>query len=329
MAPHIPVLLQQTLQLLAIQPGDTVVDATAGAGGHLRRIIEAVGPTGRVIALDRDERAHQPDAAAGVVAQAADRAELVRASFAEMEEVLQARGIEKIDAVLADLGVSSMQLDEGTRGFSFRFDAPLDMRMDTRKPHTAFDLLQILDEEELANVIYEYGEERLSRRISRSIKRALLEGSLSNSTASLADLVQRTVGKSGRIHPATQTFQALRIAVNQEFEQLDQLLALLPRVLIVGGRAGIISFHSLEDRRVKQAFRDDNWLAVTKHPVVADEEECAVNPRSRSAKLRVARRADALMLEQSRKKNKYAHLKDNRNAADHEEDDESDTQDGM
>jgi 16S rRNA (cytosine1402-N4)-methyltransferase len=295
---HIPVLAEPTLELLNLQPGAVAVDVTAGAGGHLRRIAEAVGPEGRVIALDRDPRAHEDSAAGGVAKELSDRVVLVEAPFSELEAVLADQGVAKVDALLADLGVSSMQLDEDVRGFSFMRDGPLDMRMGPDAEESAWELIAALSEEELANVIYEYGEERKSRRIARAIKRAW---PLPDSTSALADVVARAMGgRRGRIHPATRTFQALRIAVNRELGELDALLDQLPRVLAPGGRGAVISFHSLEDRRVKRRFLDGGsakldgtpplWKVLTKRPVQADDDEKARNPRARSAKLRAVER---------------------------------------
>lgn len=298
---HVPVLARETLELLAPASGATVVDVTAGGGGHLSLLAEAVGPSGRVIGLDRDPRAHEASAAGGVASRYADRVTLVRAAFSELEHVLAERSIDGVDGLLADIGVSSMQLDESGRGFSFREDGPLDMRMDPDHGESAWELLARLDENEIADVLYQYGEEHRSRRVARAIKRAW---PLPDSTLALADVVARALGgKRGRLHPATKSFQALRIAVNHELDELDALLDALPRVLAPGGRAAIISFHSLEDRRVKRAFQ--TWSRaqpdgsppplrlLTKRPVVASDEEIARNPRARSAKLRVAERVSS------------------------------------
>ena len=304
-APHIPVMLQEVLETLDVKVGMTVVDVTAGAGGHLRALCEAVGPTGRVIALDRDARAHQDDAAGGVVKSFADRAELVRAPFSELATTLAARNIDGVDALLADLGVSSMQLDETVRGFSFQRSGPLDMRMDTERLQSAWDFLATHDENEIADVLFHYGDERKSRRIAHAIKRAW---PIEDSTLALAEIVSRSLGgRRGRIHPATRTFQALRIAVNRELDELDALLNMIPSVLALpgegddgrGGRCAIISFHSLEDRRVKRRFQsigrrseagDPTCHLLTKRPLVATDVENRGNPRARSAKLRVLER---------------------------------------
>jgi 16S rRNA (cytosine1402-N4)-methyltransferase len=278
---HVPIMVREVNELLAIESGDVVVDCTAGGGGHLASFLDRVGASGRVIALDRDLRAHQSDAAGGVVANSGGRATLVHASFAHVRDVL---ADEQCDKLFADLGVSSMQLDDGARGFSFREDAPLDMRMDTSQGETARELIERLDEEELADVIYELGDERMSRRIARAIKRAQ-----PTTTSALAETVARAAGgRRGRIHPATRTFQALRLAVNAELDELDALLGALRHVVKPGGRAAILSFHSLEDGRVKRCFRGEGFDPLTKRPLTPGDDEIERNPRARSAKLRAA-----------------------------------------
>jgi len=280
---HVPVMPEACLRELAVQPGQIVCDCTAGGGGHLERFAIAVGDGGRVIALDRDDRAFRDDAAGGV-AKRFPQVTLLRHPFSELPLALATQGLTKVDAVFADLGVSSFQLDEGERGFSFQQDAPLDMRMDRSRGETAAELIARLEDDELADVIYLYGEERQSRRIARSLKRHAPQ-----TTAQLKDAVVAATGPArGRIHPATKTFQALRIAVNGELDELKALLAALPEVLKQGGRAGFLTFHSLEDRLVKHAFKAAGFHPTTKKPVVADEAETDENPRSRSAKLRVA-----------------------------------------
>jgi 16S rRNA (cytosine1402-N4)-methyltransferase len=280
---HVPVMPREVIRELGVSPGDVVVDCTAGGGGHLALFANAVGSAGRVIGMDRDDRAFADDAAGGVAARV-EHVTLVRRPFSEIKQALGDCHVERADVVFADLGVSSFQLDEGERGFSFRIDAPLDMRMDRSRGETAAELIARVDEEDLANIIYTFGEERLSRRIARNLKR-----SLPVSTDGLKDAVIRATGPArGRIHPATKTFQALRIAVNAELDELKTLLATLPEVLKVGGRVGFLTFHSLEDRLVKVAFKAPGYLPTTKKPVVADDDEVEQNPRSRSAKLRVA-----------------------------------------
>lgn len=286
---HVPVMRAEVLALVDARPGQIVVDCTAGAGGHLEGFAEGVGAHGRVVALDRDPRAHQEDAAGGVARRFADRITLVQAPFSAVRVVLDEIGVERVDALFADLGVSSLQLDEAERGFSFRTDAPLDMRMDTTTGETAAELIRRLDERELADVIYLYGEEHKSRRIARVVKREQ-----PTTTAGLAEAVIRAVGdprmarRGGGIHPATRTFQALRIATNRELEELDALLDALPAVVRPGGRAVVLSFHSLEDRKVKHRFKSEGYTALTKRPEVPSDDEVAANPRARSAKLRAA-----------------------------------------
>jgi 16S rRNA (cytosine1402-N4)-methyltransferase len=281
------------LAVLDPQPGEVFVDATCGAGGHSLLLAERLGLRGRVIALDRDPAMLElagPRLAGLPVT-------LVRAGFEELPDVLTNLRQTEVDGMLADLGVCSDQLDDPARGLSFGRPGPLDMRLDPAEGEPASELLRRLDERTLADVIYRYGEERFSRRIARRIvedrKRAPLE-----TTEQLAELVRRCVPRPRRtgrrrpaIDPATRVFQALRIAVNGELDALDRLLAVLPRCVRPGGRAAVISFHSLEDRQVKNAFRDRRvWEALTKKPVQAGEEEVRANPRARSAKLRAARR---------------------------------------
>jgi 16S rRNA (cytosine1402-N4)-methyltransferase len=280
-------LLDEVVAWLDPRPGAILVDGTVGAGGHARPLAERVGPEGRVIGLDRDPE---------MLALASRATEglpvtLIQSSYARLMDVLDDLEIDRIDGILLDLGLSSDQLAWSHRGFSFAADGPLDMRFDPRLHVSAADLVNSLDAEELANIIYQYGEERHSRRIARRIvEERRVEPIVT--TARLAEIVRRSVpGKWGAIDPATRTFQALRIEVNDELAALDDLLAELGGCLSENGRAAIISFHSLEDRRVKHAFRDDPELTVlTRKPVTASAEELAANARSRSAKLRVAQR---------------------------------------
>jgi len=280
MAPHLPVLPEAAIEALAIVPAGTYVDATFGAGGHSRLILARLGPHGRTIAFDAD-----PGAAEFVPDD--PRFTLVHADFRNVEAALAERSIATIDGILYDLGVSSMQLDDAARGFSFRSDAPLDLRMDPTRGETAAEYLASRDEGELADVIFRYGEERNSRRIARAIK-----ARMPHTTGELAAVVAGAVHVSGRrerIHPATRTFQALRIAINDELGALRESLDGAVRVVRPGGRIAVISFHSLEDRIVKQRFRDDPHLrALTRKPIQPDDAELAANPRARSAKLRVA-----------------------------------------
>ncbi len=278
-------LAVEVLNLADLQPGQTWVDCTVGGGGHSRLIAHKLGAGGRLIGLDQDptmlERARPVLEGLPVT--------LVHANFDQLSDVLRNLGIERVDGVLADLGFASDQMDERTRGLSFREDGPLDMRLDPTGGSTAADLVNAMSEEALADVFYEFGEERKSRRVAKNIveRRAVKPFT---TTADLADIVRRCVPRSGSIDPATRVFQALRIAVNDELGVLDRLLAMLPEIVKPGGKAAIISFHSLEDRRVKQAFKLDAWKPLTKKPVLAGDEEVSRNPRARSAKLRVAER---------------------------------------
>jgi 16S rRNA (cytosine1402-N4)-methyltransferase len=283
---HQPVLSAETLRLLNPHPGEIWVDCTVGVGGHARLIAEKLGDSGRLIGIDQDptmlDLARERLSGLPVA--------LVYANFDQLGGVLSNLGIVAVDGILADLGFCSDQLVEASRGFSFRVDGPLDMRLDPTSGETAADMVAQLGEGALADLFWEYGEERFSRRIARKIVEQRKTKPLTT-TAELASLVRSCVPRSGSIDPATRVFQALRIAVNDELGALDRLLAALPRLLKPGGRAGIISFHSLEDRRVKQAFRTAHvWQPLTKKPVEAGEEEIARNPRARSAKLRVALR---------------------------------------
>ena len=281
---HVSVLPVETLRLLDPQPGQIWVDATVGGGGHSRLIAERLGPSGRLIGLDQDptmlELARTRLSGWPVT--------LIPANFDQLIEVLGQLGIETVDGVLVDLGFASDQIDQPGRGFSFREDGPLDMRLNPTAGTTAADLVNRTSEAGLADLFFEYGEERHSRRVARRIVERRTERPFVT-TSDLADIVRRSVPRSGGIDPATRVFQALRIAVNDELGALDRLLAMLPRVVKPGGKAGLISFHSLEDRRVKQAFRSgQEWKPLTKKPVEAGAEEVSRNPRSRSAKLRVA-----------------------------------------
>jgi 16S rRNA (cytosine1402-N4)-methyltransferase len=291
---HVPVLLDEVLQYLNVQPGGVIADATVGLGGHSAEIAKRLGTKGRLICFDRDPEAME-------LAKA--RMEQVRAEIGdEMPEVVfeprtfseAASVIEpgSLDGLLADFGVSSLQLDEAHRGFSFRSEGSLDMRMDTRSGETAGQVVNQEDENELADLIYEFGEERRSRRIARAIVRARPI----STTAELAGIVSAAAPsmKGDKIHPATRTFQALRIRVNDELGEIRSLLQSAPSLLKPGGRLVLISFHSLEDRQVKDAFReagrDGIYEVLTRKPVVAEEQEQMRNPRSRSAKLRAAER---------------------------------------
>ena len=291
---HVPVLAAQVLaSFTALEPllqergGGLLIDCTLGGGGHSALLLEA-HPSLRLVGLDQDPTARQ--AAAERLEPFGDRVSIVATNFADYQPQ------EPALVVMADLGVSSPQLDVAERGFSFRQDGPLDMRMNPQAGETAAELIERLEETELADLIYAYGEERLSRRIARKIKQHLAEQGPFAGTDALAYLVAGCYApkaRRGRIHPATRTFQALRIAVNDELGVLDRLLQQAPDWLEPGGLMGVISFHSLEDRRVKTAFSSDERLQrVTRKPETAGEEEQSSNPRSRSAKWRVARRRD-------------------------------------
>ena len=286
---HVPVLEEEVVTFLRLRNGGTYVDATLGLGGHTARILDEISPDGRVIGFEWDEQAAQM--AAERLKKFGGRIKIIRGSYAELVEGLRGEGVEKIDGLLLDLGVSSLHLDRGERGFSFQVDAPLDMRMDTRLRNTAADLLQKLSREELADIIYNYGEERQARRIAEYIVQ-VREKQPVETTGQLAGIVAHAIPR--KFHPktkhvATRTFQALRIAVNRELDNLVKILAAAPTVLVSGARMCVITFHSLEDRIVKQAFTGNSAMTVlTKRPVVPGEQEIADNPRARSAKLRVA-----------------------------------------
>ena len=264
------------------------MDATLGGGGHTIALLE-LEPRSRILAFDRDRVA--VDAAQLEIAPVADRVTLIHAPFSRLREELERLGVVQVDGVIADLGVSSPQLDEAERGMSFRREGPIDMRMDREAGETALELIDRLSDDELANVIYEYGDERRSRRIARSIKKALAAGEL-RTTLELRRAIVRAVGPArvGGIDPATRTFQALRVAVNEELTELERFLDALRGVMAEGGVAAILSFQSMEDRLVKRAFASRGWSRLTKKPQSPSDEECALNPRARSAKLRAARR---------------------------------------
>jgi 16S rRNA (cytosine1402-N4)-methyltransferase len=289
---HEPVMVPEVLALLAPARGGLFVDCTVGLGGHSRALLEA--GAGRVLGLDRDlsALAIARDALAGF----GDRVELVHADYRELDRVLDERGIAQVTGTLADLGVSSMQFDAEGRGFSFRRDEPLDMRMDQSRGPSVAELLRDVEEAELADVIYRFGEERASRRVARAIVGARRDAPI-DTTGRLAAIVRRAVPHQGhqRIDPATRTFQALRIWVNRELDGLDAFLAVAARRLLANARLAVITFHSLEDRIVKHTFRamekaGDGLRILTKRPLVAADEELARNPRARSAKLRVIER---------------------------------------
>jgi len=285
---HVPVLASEVLAALNPVAGATIVDGTLGGGGHARLLAEAVGRKGCVIGLDRDPVAIERTAEllSGL------SVECVHANYADLPEVLAGRNMAAVDGIVLDLGLSSDQLADVERGFSFHSSGPLDLRFDPTRGEPAWRLLERLSEEHLANILFEMGEERYSRRIARQIV-ARRRQSPVKTAQQFAELIRRTVPRSRteRIDPATRSFQALRIAVNEELKWLKVALRRLPDCLRPNGRLAVISFHSLEDRLVKESFRDDERLdVVTRRPIRATENETAVNPRARSAKLRVASR---------------------------------------
>lgn len=324
---HIPVLLAETIDGLAIRPGGSYIDGTLGGGGHTAAMLER--GAGRVLGIDQDPAALQ--AARERLGQYGERVTLARGNFRELASIADALGFREVNGVLLDIGVSSPQLDMAERGFSFGQDAPLDMRMNPDQPLTAAELVNTLPEEGLANLIFRYGEERASRRIARQIVQARSRAPIERTTE-LADLVKRAMGgrKDERIHPATRTFQALRIAVNDELGALEEALPAATERLGVGGRLAVITFHSLEDRIVKEFMRRESAVCllpprlfaeqcphlvdrgdgpraciyigsrdcdyaprlreIARKPVTAREQELHANPRSRSAKLRIAER---------------------------------------
>ncbi|MHC4561243.1 MAG: 16S rRNA (cytosine(1402)-N(4))-methyltransferase RsmH [Planctomycetota bacterium] len=296
---HVAVLRDEVAELLCPASSQILVDCTVGLGGHSRALLEKAPPDAQLIAMDVDQ-GNLRRAKEGL-SEFVGRVRFFHANFSQIALVLSEVGAASADIVLADLGVSSNQLDDPQRGLSFGQDGPLDMRLDDRLTTTAADLVNDLAEAPLADMIYQYGEERYSRRIARAVVAARKQRRIER-TAELAEIVRRAYPAPARrsrrgVAPATRTFQALRIAVNQEMENLHRLLELLPNILSVGGRAGIISFHSLEDRPVKQAFAD--WAAsgrarlVTRKPVTPSDSEVRCNSRSRSAKLRVIERIAA------------------------------------
>lgn len=311
--PHRPVLLQETLEWLRPERGGLFIDCTLGFGGHSEAILEASAGT-RVIGLDRDREALESSTKR--LSPFGERFRAVHANFRDIARIVQDAGADKVSGVLADLGISSLQLDAAERGFSFRHDAPLDMRMDASSDEeTAADLLAQLPEEEIARIIFEYGEERRSRKIARWIVERRERGEPISRTLELAELVARAVGsrKTDRIHPATRTFQALRIAVNRELEGLSRFLETAIDLLQTDGRLVVISFHSLEDRIVKQTLRRLSGRCecpprvpvcscgarraveiLTRRPVTPAEQEVHDNPRARSAKLRACRKLESL-----------------------------------
>jgi 16S rRNA (cytosine1402-N4)-methyltransferase len=310
---HVPVLVEEVRTLLQPERGGIFVDCTVGLAGHSRMLLER--GASRLIGIDRD-----PDALAiarEALGDFGDRVTLVHADYREIAGVLSAQGVDAVSGVFADLGVSSRQLDTDGRGFSFRRDEPLDMRMDRSSGETAAEMLDRVDEQELAEVIYQFGEERRSRQVAHAIVMARQQGRIA-STGRLAEIVRRGVAARGwqRIDPATRTFQALRIWVNRELDGLDSFIGSAAARLQIEGRMAVIAFHSLEDRVVKHTLRalsqpptfeeraaghvrDVSVRVLTKHPVIATDAESAVNPRARSAKLRAAVRIQSAFARES------------------------------
>ncbi len=304
---HESVLADEVIEVLGPRPGMRYVDGTIGGGGHAARILEASAPDGALIGLDRDPDAL--DAARVRLEPFGDRVTLVHARFGELQSVLSALSVPQVDGILVDLGVSSPQLDVAERGFSFTKVGPLDMRMDTTQGDTLAELLRRTPTDELRDIIRDYGEERYAGRIARAIHEAI-RADAGLSTADLARVIARAMppgaARRDRIDPATRTFQALRIAVNDELGELERFLAVFPDLLLSGGRCAVISFHSLEDRPVKERLRELEWTSrlppdlaaaagertrpicrqLTRKPVTASDAELARNPRARSAKLR-------------------------------------------
>ncbi len=302
-APHLPVLYQTIITALQPKSGGLYIDGTLGAGGHSAGILEASTPDGQLLGLDLDPQALA--IARERLAVFAERAHIVQASYTEMQSEALKLGWQAVDGILLDFGVSSMQLDTPERGFSFLHDGPLDMRFSPQASISAADLVNTLDEADLADIIYRYGEDRLSRKIAR----AIVNNRPLNTTRALADLIQKHLGRPERIHPATRTFQALRIAVNRELDSIESVLPQAMSLLKTGGQLAVISFHSLEDRLVKEYFRRESVDCIcpprqpicncghkasliehTRKPIEADDVEKQANSRARSAKLRIAKK---------------------------------------
>ncbi|MDP8237105.1 MAG: 16S rRNA (cytosine(1402)-N(4))-methyltransferase RsmH [Candidatus Erginobacter occultus] len=288
-AGHLPVMTGEVVEFLQPRPGQVILDCTLGEGGHALRLLPLLAPGGFLLGLDRDDSA--PAVAEQKLAGYGELLRIERANYTELEEALGRAGIESVDGVLFDLGVNSSQLDNADRGFSFQNDGPLDMRMDTAAGQTAADLVNRSNRKDLEWLIREYGEERFAGRISRRIVEERGKNPI-RTTGRLAKIISRAVPGRGKIHPATRTFQALRLEVNQELDCLNRALPLAREILRPGGRICLIAFHSLEDRIVKHTFRrwagEEKVKILTRKPVRPREEEVRTNPRSRSARLRAA-----------------------------------------
>jgi 16S rRNA (cytosine1402-N4)-methyltransferase len=294
-AAHVPVMAAEVVELLSAPSPLLIVDATLGAGGHARALLEA-SPNARLLGIDQDTAAIAH--ARETLAQFGDRVQLVHANFADISPAMRAAGFERADAILADLGMSSLALDDPSRGFSFRHDGPLDMRMDQSAALRAYDIINEESEAELGRMFREYGEERMPGRIARTIVEARRKHRI-ETTGELRMLVERAIGphRRGGVHPATRTFQALRIVVNRELESLEKFLADSPAMLAPGGRLAVIAYHSLEDRAVKERFRElgrsGDYNNLTTKVIKPTNREIAENPRARSARLRCLERRPA------------------------------------
>lgn len=298
---HKPVMRQEALKALHLKPGQTIVDATVGTAGHSLEILKAISPGGRLVGIDRDEDSLviAKERLAEFNSQVDDSIrptiDIAHGDFRDINKILNGLKVKKVDGILFDLGVSSYQLDSKERGFSFRYDAPLDMRMDKTSYILAYDLVNNLTEKEISDILWMFGEERWHNRIARHLVRERSRSPVAT-TGQLRDIVLRAIGRpfspGQRIHPATRTFQALRIAVNRELEALEEALRAVPELLKKNGRVCVISFHSLEDRIVKHNFKENSlkgiYRIITKKPLEAGDDETAQNPRSRSAKMRAA-----------------------------------------
>lgn len=290
---HIPVMCREAVEYLKLRPGLTIVDATIGTAGHAMKILEKITPGGRLIGIDRDEDSLL--IAGERLKEFNQNVDLVHGDFRSIDKILLGLNLKKIDGILFDLGASSYQLDSQERGFSFRYNAPLDMRMDKTSYILAYDLVNNLTEKEISDILWMFGEERWHNRIARHLVRERSHSPVAT-TGQLRDIVLRAIGRpfsqGQRIHPATRTFQALRIAVNRELEALEEALRAVPELLKKNGRVCVISFHSLEDRIVKHNFKENSlkgiYRIITKKPLEAKRDETAQNPRSRSAKMRAA-----------------------------------------
>ncbi|MBU4310663.1 16S rRNA (cytosine(1402)-N(4))-methyltransferase RsmH [bacterium] len=291
MIEHIPVLLDEIIKYLNCMGNKVIVDCTIGEGGHAEKILENLGSSGILLGIDQDQDALV--AARKRLASFGERVVLIWDNFTNLEKILKEKGIEKIDGILFDLGISSLQLNRRDRGFSFLKEGPLDMRMNKAQKINASELINKTSYKELQNILYELGEKRWARRIARAIVRERGKGPVTTTTQ-LARIIERAVPYRGRIHPATRAFQALRIEVNRELENLKEILPQAVDSLRKGGRICIVSYHSLEDRIVKNSFkefaRQGRIEILTKKPIISQEEEIRMNPRSRSAKLRVGER---------------------------------------